>query len=346
MFSFLKKPPPNKVIFASEARTLLVARDKTLLEAMLTEGLAMPHDCKVGSCGTCKFKLLDGKIRELSPSALALERDELLAGYRLACQAIPRSDLTIALDAPLTVQQTVDDYRATIVSVPRLCPDIINLTVELDRPLSFVPGQYADIGAPGVDGLRSYSFAFAPIAGSTRNLQFHVRHVPGGAFTDWLFADDRVGASLTLRAPYGAFHLKQSAAPILCIAGGSGLAPIISILQEALALGATRPVTLLYGARTRTNLYCLDEIGRLKATWRGPFDFIPVLSDEAADSPWQGARGPVTQQIAELPIEMRYEAYLCGPPAMVDLAEAELLEAGLAPDAISADRFVDRSDVR
>lgn len=346
MFSFLKKSEPNTVTLASEGRSLLVARDKTLLEAMLAEGLAMPHDCKVGSCGTCRFKLLDGKIRELSPSALALERDQLLAGYRLACQAIPRSDLTIALDAPLSIQQAVEDYSATIVATPRLCGDIINLIVELDRPLSFTPGQYADLSAPGIDGPRSYSFAFAPAAGPTRQLRFHVRHVPGGAFTDWLFGGERIGTQLKLAAPYGEFQLRTSTAPILCIAGGSGLAPIIAILQAGLALGAARPVVLLYGARSQANLYCLDEIGELKAAWKAPFEFIPVLSDEAADSDWQGARGLVTQQIAAMPIAAPCEAYLCGPPAMVDLAEDELIKAGLARDAISADRFLDRSNPR
>lgn len=346
MFSFLKKPELNKVTLASEARTLLVARDKTLLEAMLAEGLAMPHDCKVGSCGTCKFKLVDGRIRELSPSALALERDDLSAGYRLACQALPRSDLTIALDAPLLSQQTVENYSATIVASPRLCPDIINLIVELDRPLSFTPGQYADLSAPGIDGPRSYSFAFAPKAGPARQLQFHVRHVPGGTFTDWLFGGERIGTQLMVSAPYGEFHLKTSTAPMLCIAGGSGLAPIMAILQEALANGANRPVVLLYGARSQAHLYCLDGIGELKAAWNGPFEFRPVLSEEAPDSAWDGARGLVTQQIAGLLDEALCEAYLCGPPAMVDLAEEELLKAGVSRDTISADRFLDRSSAR
>lgn len=346
MFSFLKKPELNKVTLISEARTLLVARDKTLLEAMLAEGMAMPHDCKVGSCGTCKFKLIDGRIRELSPSALALERDQLSAGYRLACQALPRSDLTIALDAPLSTQQAVENYSATIIAAPRLCPDIINLIVELDRPLTFTPGQYADLNVHGIDGPRSYSFAFAPKNGSARQLQFHVRHVPGGAFTDWLFGGDRIGTQLMVAAPYGEFRLKTSTAPMLCIAGGSGLAPIMAILQEAHALGANRPVNLLYGARTKAHLYCLDEISALAADWNAPFEFIPVLSEESPDSPWEGARGLVTQQIAAIPDKAQCEAYLCGPPAMVDHAEEELLSAGVPRDAISADRFLDRSSRR
>jgi toluene methyl-monooxygenase electron transfer component len=190
MFSILKKQRSSKVSIAGEPAILEIPRGKTLLEAMLAEGLAMPHDCKVGSCGTCRFKLMDGKIGELSPSALVLERDALSQGYRLACQAMPRSDLVIALDAPLSRQQAVESFTATIVATSRLCPDIINLVVEIDRPMQFSPGQYADLTGPGMAEPRSYSFAFAPERGEAQRLEFHVRHVPGGLFTDWLFGED------------------------------------------------------------------------------------------------------------------------------------------------------------
>lgn len=346
MFSFLKKSQPFTVTIASEPQALEVPTGKTLLEAMLADGLAMPHDCKVGSCGTCKFKLLEGKIGELSPSALVLERDELAAGYRLACQAMPRSNLSIALDAPLARQAAVENFSATIVAAPRLCADIIELSVELDHPLAFVPGQHAELSAPGIDGPRSYSFAFAPSNGSAQTLRFHIRHVPGGAFTDWLFNSDRVGAKLTLAAPYGQFRLKPGSAPMLCIAGGSGLAPIMAILEEALALGGTQPVTLLYGARTQQNLYCLDEIEALRAAWKAPFAFTAVLSEESPDSGWTGARGLVTAPLATIPALAGHEAYLCGPPAMIDAAEGLLLKAGIKQEAIAADRFLDRSNLR
>lgn len=343
MFSFFKKQQATKVVVAGESASLEVPRGKTLLEAMLSEGLAMPHDCKVGSCGTCRFKLVEGKIGELSPSALVLERDALSQGYRLACQAMPRSDLVIALDAPLARQQAVERFTATIVATPRLCPDIINLVVELDRPMGFIPGQYADLTAPGIAEPRSYSFAFAPEAGETTRLEFHVRHVPGGLFTDLLFGAERIGQTLDLSGPYGQFRLKDSAAPMLCLAGGSGFAPIMAILQQARSLGANRPVTLLYGARTRQHLYCLDEIEALRTAWNAPFEFVPVLSEEDAGSGWTGARGLVTEPIARLAGLASTEAYLCGPPAMIDAAEAQLVRHGLLPELIAADRFLDKS---
>ncbi|GAM16808.1 2Fe-2S iron-sulfur cluster-binding protein [Sphingobium fuliginis] len=346
MFSILKKQRSSKVSIAGEPAILEIPRGKTLLEAMLAEGLAMPHDCKVGSCGTCRFKLMDGKIGELSPSALVLERDALSQGYRLACQAMPRSDLVIALDAPLSRQQAVESFTATIVATSRLCPDIINLVVEIDRPMQFSPGQYADLTGPGMAEPRSYSFAFAPERGEAQRLEFHVRHVPGGLFTDWLFGEDRIGQTLDLSGPFGQFRLNDSSAPMLCLAGGSGLAPIMAILQQAQSMGANRPVTLLYGARTRQHLYCLDEIEALSAAWDAPFEFVPVLSEEDAGSDWTGGRGLVTEPIARLPGLTRTEAYLCGPPAMIDAAEAQLIQHGVLPEMIAADRFLDKSTMR
>ncbi|PKB13571.1 xylene monooxygenase electron transfer subunit [Novosphingobium kunmingense] len=346
MFSFLRKSKVNTVSVEGTPTTIEVAAGKTLLEAMLGQGLAMPHDCKVGSCGTCKFKLVSGKIGELSPSALALEGEEVRGGYRLACQAIPRSDLTIAVDTPLMQGRAAEDYRGTIVAAPRLCKDIIGLTIELDRPLAFTPGQYADLTVPWIEGARSYSFACAALGGPVQQLHFHIRHVPGGAFTDWLFGADRTGTELMVAAPFGQFALKDGQAPMLCIAGGSGLAPIVSILQQALAAGGTRPVHLLYGARRQDNLYALDEIESLRKRWHAPFTFTPALSDEAAGSDWEGARGLITELIdgvADLPA---HEAYLCGPPAMIDLAEAQLLAGGVDRAAISADRFLDRGSGR
>ncbi len=344
MFSFLRKSKMNTVTVEGSPTTLDIPAGKTLLEAMLDAGLAMPHDCKVGSCGTCKFKLVSGKIGELSPSALALEGDELRSGFRLACQAIPRSDLTIAVDAPLSQGTAIATYRGTIVAAQRLCEDIIGLTIELDRPLAFTPGQYADLTAPGIEGARSYSFAFATVGEPTQQLHFHIRHVPGGAFTDWLFGGDRTGMELKVTAPFGQFALKDSTAPILCIAGGSGLAPIISILEQALDRGADRAVHLLYGARRQSNLYALDKIAALRQRWMAPFEFVPALSDEEPDSDWAGARGLITEQIAGVADLAAHEAYLCGPPAMIDFAEAQLLAAGISRSVISADRFLDRSN--
>lgn len=346
MFTFLKKQQSSKVIITGESATLEIPRGKTMLEAMLADGLAMPHDCKVGSCGTCRFKLVEGKIGELSPSALVLERDALSQGYRLACQAMPRSDLVIALDAPLSRQQAVERFSATIVATPRLCPDIIQLVVELDRPIRFIPGQYADLTAPGIAEPRSYSFAFAPDRGEATRLEFHVRHVPGGLFTDWLFGEERTGGTLELSGPFGQFRLKDSTEAMLCLAGGSGLAPIMAILQHARSLGASRPVTLLYGARTQQHLYCLGEIEALRSAWNAPFEFIPVLSEEDERSGWTGARGLVTDPIARLAGLARTEAYLCGPPAMIDAAEAQLVQQGVLPELVAADRFLDKSTTR
>lgn len=343
MFSFFQKVRSHQITIAGQSESVDASPKNTLLETLLGTGLTMPHDCKVGSCGTCRFRLLDGKIKELSPSALALDRDALVAGYRLACQAMPRSDLEIAVDAELKWQQPMQEFRAKIIATPRLCPDIIGLVLELDRSISFTPGQHADLSVSSVEGPRTYSFAFAPVYAAVSKVHFHVRHVPGGAFTDWLFGGDRVGQELNLTGPDGEFYLKVRDKPILCIAGGSGLAPILSILQSAQLYGSPRPVTLLYGARTQAHLYCLEEIEKLRQEWPTPFTFVPVLSEEDPASSWTGARGLVTDQIASLKELAGHDVYLCGPPPMIDAAEAVLIEADVPQDAISADRFHDRS---
>lgn len=343
MLSFLRKKQARQVTISERDLAFSVPPGASLLEAMLANGIAMPHDCKVGTCGTCRYRLEEGKIGELSPSALSLTREDLEAGYRLACQTIPRSDLRIAVDRLHGQMAAIAHYDAEIIATPNLSHDIIGLTLRLDRPITFTAGQHADLTAPGLIGARSYSFAFAPKGEAAGVVRFHVRKVPGGAFTEWLFAADRTGTKLQLSGPDGYFGLHDADASILCIAGGSGLAPILSILEEAQWAGTTRPVTLLYGARTRKDLYCTAEIEALRKGWPDTFDFLPVLSAEPEDSAWAGARGLVSDYIDKVAGLAGRQAYLCGPPPMIDAAEAALLAAGLTSDAIKADRFYDRS---
>lgn len=338
---FAKKVPPV-VTVTPGGRQFSVASGQTLLEAGLLAGVGIEHDCKVGSCGTCKYRLISGKLSELSPSALALTGEQLQAGYRLACQCIPKSDLEIALDsvndvAPLT------STAGVIARVTKLTHDIVELDIRLATPLVYRAGQYADLLVEAVPGARSYSFAAAPITGGNSAISFHVRNVPGGGFTGWLFGADRSGASVSVMGPQGVFGLHDANAPILCIGGGSGLAPLKAILEQALAEGVTRPVTLLYGARSQADLYCLDAIEAMRSAWKAPFEFRPVLSAEPAGSAWSGARGLVADFAPRVENLARCQAYLCGPPPMVDAAEAILLRHGLHQQAIFADRFYDRS---
>ncbi len=220
--------------------------------------------------------------------------------------------------------------------------DIVELRLRLNRPVTFVAGQFAELECDAVQGARSYSFAGWPEEGSTLEPIFYVRKVPGGAFTGWLFSQDRVGAPLTMRAPFGTFRLRKGQGRIVMVGGGSGLAPLKCMLERWVS-EETRPVTLLYGARTLKDLFCVEEIAAIGRNWQAEFKLLPVLSMEDPGSPWTGARGMVTEYLDQVPDVKSAQAYLCGPPPMVDAAEAALIKRGMARDTIFADRFFDRS---
>ncbi len=342
MFGFLKSKPPTTVSVAGQGMVIEVARGKTLLEAALAQGVGFPHDCKVGTCGTCRYRLDDGKISELTSSAMGLSQEQFQAGYRLACQTLPRTDLTITLDTALERTHPVVEVGGRVASQAHLTHDIVELRVDLDEPIRFQPGQYAELLIDGVAAARSYSFANPPHA-SNASVYFHVRLVPGGQFTGWLFAASRLGQAVTVRGPYGQFGLKPGAAPIVCIAGGSGLAPIKCMLEGASPEARRRPVVVLFGARTERDIYGLDAFEALRNAWEADLTFTPILSAEPAESSWTGRRGLVTDYIQTIPDIDHAQAYLCGPPPMVDAAESALLKAGLTPDRIFADRFFDKS---
>jgi NAD(P)H-flavin reductase len=309
----------------------------------LHNGIAFPHDCKVGTCGACKYKLVSGKISELASSAMGLSGDFYQSGYRLGCQSVPKGDLVIELDKELGLAIVPKETRALISGQKSLAHDVIELTVVTDKKILFCPGQYADIENSELSTVRSYSFS-SPHQ-DKGFLSFHVRHVPGGVFSGWLFGDDRTGATLTLRGPYGQFGLHESEAAMICVAGGTGLAPIKCILQSMTGAQRERDVFLFFGARQQRDLYCLDAIQALQREWGGRFELIPVLSEEPATSSWNGRRGMVTEHFQEFLQGQMCEGYLCGPPPMVDAAESELVRLGVAREYIYADRFYNRPPV-
>jgi p-cymene monooxygenase electron transfer component len=240
----------------------------------------------------------------------------------------------------LPVPQT---YSGEITAVEPLTHDILKVGVRTDRPVTYVAGQYANLRAPGMARARSYSFATAPLRGGKSELTFFIRKVPGGQFTEALFAGELGGKSLEIEAPLGAFHLRDGDAPLVCIVGGSGLAPVLSLLEHARNSRIRRRCTLLFGARTQADLYQTDVIGSLAGNWPERFEFLPVLSHEPDDSGWKGARGLVTDLITA-DMAAGAQGYVCGPPPMVDAAIAALTRCGISIDDIHYDRFTDSRD--
>jgi len=312
-----------------------------VLEAALKAGIAYPHDCTVGTCGSCKSRLLKGKVDAITPFGYTLSREELLAGYILACQAVPESNLEI--DVPLGSAE-VRTVAARIVEQRDLTHDIRCVTWETDRPIDYRAGQYMNVSWPGGSGSRSYSFSTAPSDGGRTRLSAFIRKVPGGAFTEPLFAGLLDDAAFTIEAPHGTFWLREGAGPIVLVGGGSGLSPLMSLLEDAAAQGATRNAVLLFGGRTQRDIYCQDEIAKIGARWQAGFEFRAVLSDEAADDHRFGlVTGEIPAALAGLGDPALVQAYLCGPPGMIDAGIAAFIAAGVPLTSIHYDKFTDAS---
>lgn len=322
-------------------RVITVGSRETLLQAALRQGMDFPHSCRVGGCATCKCRLLDGKVKELTRSDYILSDEELEQGYILACQSVPRSDVRIMVtlgDGP-----AARPVSGRVVARESLTHDIVELRIQLEDTLRYKPGQFAQLALQSLPGL-SRSYSFATTVRPDSQVSFFVRQVPGGVFSTHVHRQLAVGERVTVTGPLGDFWLRPAAAPLLLIAGGSGLAPILALLEEALARGVARPVTLLFGARSQRDLYALDIIRTLATAWPVPFVFEPVLSDEPDASGWSGARGLVTTLAGER-VTPDCHAYLCGPPPMIDAATVLLLERGVARAHIHADRFTTEHDL-
>jgi NAD(P)H-flavin reductase/ferredoxin len=314
---------------------------ETVLQAALRHGIDFPNSCRAGGCGTCKCRLTAGKVKELTETGYLLTADEIDQGYILACQSVPRSDIGIAVD--ISSRPSKRSVGGRVVVQRKLTHDITHLGVQLDEPMPFKAGQFANLGIEGLDGVvRSYSFA-AP-ARDDGQVSFFVRRVPGGRFSSLVNDHDLLGRSVHVDGPSGDFWLRPSDAPLLLVAGGSGLAPILAILQDALSAGVARSVTLLFGAREARDLYALAEIESIARQWQGAFRFVPVLSAAADGATWAGERGLVTEKIPGL-LAPGSHALLCGPPAMIDGAIARLREQGVPRERIHFDRFTTQADV-
>lgn len=337
---------------AGGERTAPIAAGETLLGAAVRGKIPFPHMCNVGECGACKCRLTKGHIRLKKDISRHVSPEELAAGFVLACQSVAESEDVVVevpgLGRELSADRAPLQIGASIARMTPLAPNILALAVSLAAEVRYVAGQYAQLTVPGVPGLgepRCYSFAEAPDRADPQRALFHIRHVPGGAFTDWLFAADRTGTRLDFSGPHGGFRYHEAERPILCVAGGTGLSPIKAILEQGLSDGLARDVTLVVGARTQKDLYALDAIASIKERWRGRFAFVPVLSQEPEGSGWEGRRGHVTDYLLQGAIGLAgCAAYLCGPPGMIDAALA-VLRGRIPPKHLHYDRFLDRGSV-
>lgn len=319
-----------------------VKPNETLLEAALKVGLPFPNDCRVGTCGTCKCRLQSGKVKPIMDFSYTLKQEELKDNYILACQSLVSSDVHVKLDRLSDKAiYTAKTVEGVIGKKAFLTHDILEITVQLSEKMNYVGGQYAHLTVPKIELTRPYSFSKAPDLEGSAEVSFFVRRVPEGQMSGWLHAESQIGDKVIIEGSYGSFWLRPADTRIICIAGGSGLAPLKSLLEQACREGCQRKVTFLFGARTQADLYCLDDINSIINKWKGDFEFIPVLSNEPMNSEWTGERGMVTDLLDRAITGDEYpsHAYLCGPPPMIDAAIVKLKERGISVENIHYDKF-------
>lgn len=350
MFGLFASKGPFNANISPAGDTIKVEAGDNLLKAALANGIPWPNNCRVGSCGECRCKLVKGKIKPLSDFSYVLDGQELDDGMILACQTSLRSDVEIEVNyikssKSLSIPKSIN---GKISNIKDLTHDIREVTVKLDEAIPpYLAGQYADFSIPGqIEKPRSYSFASAPIGENIDEIKFHIRHVPNGEMTTWIHQDNRINSRVKVAGPYGNFWLRDINSPIICIAGGSGMAPIKALLEEIQSVGFSNRVVYLFGARTMSDLYCIDEMKHLVRNAKGKFEFIPILSREPEESSWSGLRGQITEFITPDIIDLpKSHAYLCGPPAMIDAAVLKLEEGGVDKANVFFDKFLDASTI-
>jgi len=310
--------------------------DQTVADASYRSRINIPLDCRDGVCGTCKAFCESGEFDMGGYLDDALSDDEAEGGYVLTCSMKPRSDLVLQIATTSAVAKTsAATHRGRITALDRLSPTTVGLTVEIDDrdSLAFLPGQYVNIAVPGTEESRSYSFSSGP---QELELTFLVKLTPGGVMSTWLEERAAVGDEITFTGPHGSFFLRESDAPLLLLAGGTGLAPVLAILRTLEGNRSDRQMHLVYGVTTDDDLVELETIEQLAGAIDGlTWDYC--VADPATKAPNQGyvtsLYGPEHLHDGDAAV------YLCGPPAMVEAVRGHVAGLGVAPSGFYYEKF-------
>jgi len=314
--------------------------DESILDAGLRQGRVFPYSCRDGACGSCKARLLSGEVHPGHPQPAALSEAERAAGGILLCQARARSDVVIeAREVVGAGDVEIRILPCRVAGMRRLAHDVMALRLKLPQGqrLQFLAGQYIDLLLR--DGRRrSFSLANAPHEGE--ELEIHVRRVESGRFTRQVFETMREKDLLRLQGPLGTFFLRgDRCLPAILIGGGTGIAPLRSMVEDDIARGSTRPLRLFWGVRARRDLYLQDEC----ESWsqrHGDLEYTPVLSEPTEADDWHGATGWVHEvALAVARGMLDYEVYASGPPPMVEAVREAFAAHGLPADRLFYDSF-------
>lgn len=329
----------HQVTIQPSGHQFSVAEGGTILEAALDAGINLPYGCKNGACGACKGKVLSGQVDLGIAQDNALPADERVAGMALFCCAKPQSDLVLEVREVNAARDIpVKTLPCRVQALERVAADVmvIRLKLPTNERMQFLAGQYIEFLL--ADGKRrAFSLASPPHADDL--LELHVRHVPGGNFTDHVFHKMKLKDILRIEGPLGSFFLREdSTKPIILVAGGTGFAPLKGLIEHALHIGIQRPMQLYWGAKNRAGLY-LNSLAEKWAAENG-ISYVPVLSEPDAADGWTGRTGLVHEAVlADHPDLSAYQVYACGAPVMCEVALKDFTARGLPQDEFFADVF-------
>ena len=330
------------------ARSFTASGAETLLAAAIRQGVGLPYGCKDGACGSCKCRKISGVVQHGAHQSKALSEEEEAAGMVLTCCAVAQSDVVLeSRQVTQTGSFPVKKMPVRLSLLERKSEDVMRLQLQLpaNERLDYHAGQYLDFILPGAVR-RSYSMAnAASAAGQPGVLELHVRHLPGGQFTDHVFGAMKEKEILRIEAPFGSFYLREnSSKPIVLLASGTGFAPIKAIIEHMQQKNITRPATLYWGGRRPQDLY-LDDWVRSRLTEMPHLHYVPVISDALPEDGWRGRTGFVHRAVLQdLPDLGGHQVYACGLPVMVESAQCDFALAGLPADEFYADSFTSEAD--
>lgn len=346
-----------QVTVLPSGRVFHVDPGETILTAAIRQGIGLSYGCKDGACGSCKSKKLDGQVVHGPHESKALSAGEEAASYVLVCSALPQSDVVLESCLAEECAFPIKKMPARVISLEKKSHDVIVLRLQLpsNDTMDYYAGQYIQFILR--DGARrSYSMANSPHTngesssdtspGATVGMELHIRHMPGGKFTDHVFHAMKAKEILRVEGPYGSFYLREdSSKPIVLLASGTGFAPIKAIIERMQFKGIDRRAILYWGGRRPADLY-LDEWVRAKLAEMPNLRYVPVLSNALQEDNWTGRTGFVHQAVLQdLPDLSGYQVYACGAPIVVESARTDYCkEAGMPVEEFFSDSFTTEAD--
>ncbi len=340
-----------KVTVQPSNHAFTVEDGQSVLDAALAAGIVLPYSCRNGACSTCKGKVLEGSFDAGDSPAHVLAPEELEQGYTLFCQAKPTSDMVIeAREIRMASDIQIRKMPARVMAIEDAASDvkIIKLQLPAADPFRYYAGQYLEFILK--DGRRR-SYSMATIPNENNLVELHIRHTPGGVFTDHVFG---AGATqmkpreiLRVEGPLGSFFLREeSGKPIVFLASGTGFAPIKAIIERMMETGSTRKAVLYWGGRRPADLY-MDALAREWETTLPDFTYVPVVSDALPEDGWTGRGGYVHQAVMQdLPDLSGHQVYACGAPVVVESARRDFVKlCGLPEEEFYADAFTSEADI-